>query len=102
MQVTHSDESISSLLDVLAGLQHGRTVDEVARDLQISSDALTCWIRGLDILASLNRENGKMVESPEVRELRRLRMENEYLRQQRDLYRKACGIVSPPGRRGQV
>ena len=33
------------------------------------------------------------VDTAEQRELRRLRLENDYLRQQRDLYRKACGII---------
>ena len=33
-------------------------------------------------------------ETPEQRELRRLRQENDYLRQQRDILKKALGILS--------
>ena len=33
-------------------------------------------------------------ESEEARELRRLRQENEHLRQQRDILKKALGILS--------
>ena len=33
-------------------------------------------------------------ESTEQRELRRLRAENEYLRQQRDILKKALGLLS--------
>ena len=33
-------------------------------------------------------------ETPEQRELRRLRQENDYLRRQRDILKKACSILS--------
>lgn len=95
MQLTESYDSLSPLLDVLAGLQHGRSVDEVASELRISPDALGCWIKSLDILASLNQARPACSETVEQQELRRLRMENEYLRKQRDQYRRACGIVPP-------
>jgi len=34
------------------------------------------------------------IETPEQRELRRLRQENDYLRRQRDILKKALGICS--------
>jgi hypothetical protein len=40
-------------------------------------------------------------ETAEQQELRRLRLENEYLRKQRDLYRKACGVVGAHSPRTQ-
>lgn len=84
-----------SFLSVLAGLQRGRSLEDVARELHISAEALECWINGLGLLASVYGTSASGENSPERSELKRLRAENAYLRQQRDLYRRACGIVGP-------
>ena len=85
---------LAALVDALVQLRSGRTVDEVANQLEIPPAALGRWVSSLDALLPLNPEAD--IAHFEDAELRRLRLENEYLRQQRDLYRKACGLV-PPG-----
>ena len=94
MQLVDPESPVGTFLEVLAGLRQGRTLEEIARELRISSEVLGLWVKGLDILASTNRVQAS--ESPDQRELQRLRQENEYLRKQRDLYRRACGLISPP------
>lgn len=94
MQLVETESPIGSFLEVLAGLRQGRTLEEIARKLEISNEALELWVKGLDILAATKR--GHSEDSAEHKELQRLRQENEYLRKQRDFYRRACGLVSPP------
>ena|SRR2546430_8522937 len=80
--------------DAVALVQSGRAIKEVARDLGISDWSLRHWIR-LDKAGQGLKEPATLAsESPEQRELRRLRQENEYLRRQRDILKKALGILS--------
>jgi transposase len=79
-------------------LRSGVALGDVAEELQISVAALCRWIA--DAAANPRDSGGEC--DPE--ELRRLRLENDYLRKQRDFYRKAAGIVDgdllkPSGRR---
>jgi len=53
---------------------------EVARDLGVTLCSLSRWVHAGDKVTA--RESG---ESEPERELRRLRQENAYLRQQRDI-----------------
>jgi transposase-like protein len=80
--------------NAVALVNSGRTITEVARDLGVSGWSLGHWValakRGLT-----QTEPGTLAsETPEQRELRRLRQENEYLRRQRDILKKAVGILS--------
>ena len=84
---------LAALVDALVQLRSGRSVDEVACDLEIPPAALGRWVSSLDALLPINPD--AEIAQFEDDELRRLRLENEYLRQQRDLYRKACGLVPP-------
>jgi transposase len=78
----------------VALVQSGRSINEVARDLGISDWSLRQWIR-LDKQGQGLTEPATLAsETPEQRELRRLRQENEYLRRQRDILKKALGILS--------
>ena len=80
--------------DAVTLVQSGRAIKEVARDLGISDWSLRHWIR-LDKAGQGLKEPATLAsESPEQRELRRLRQENEYLRRQRDILKKALGILS--------
>ena len=87
------DHPLAALVDALVQLRSGRSVDEVAHDLEIPPAALGRWVSSLDALLPINPD-AEIAQFEDV-ELRRLRLENEYLRQQRDLYRKACGLVPP-------
>ena len=72
----------------------GRPKTQVARDLGISESALYRWIKvyGTDQAQAANT-NGQSVKDLEV-ELKRLRRENEVLRQERDILKKAISIYS--------
>lgn len=73
----------------IALVKAGRTITEVARDLGVSQSALSRWLDGKE--KAIAHESK---ESAAERELRRLRQENEYLREQRDILKKALGILS--------
>jgi len=78
----------------VALVQSGRSIKEVARDLGVSSWSLRHWIR-LDKEGQPLKEPATLAnETPEQRELRRLQQENDYLRRQRDIFKKALGILS--------
>ena len=72
----------------------GRSQGEVSRDLGVSAWSLGEWIKQARAghvptqAATLGAETG------EQRELRRLRQENDYLREQREILKKALGICS--------
>ncbi|MGD9896394.1 MAG: transposase [Candidatus Methylacidiphilaceae bacterium] len=80
--------------NAVALVQGGRTISEVACDLGVSQWSPSEWIA--DIRRGRAWMDSKILtaESPEERELRRLRQENDYLRRQRDILRKALGILS--------
>lgn len=73
----------------IALVKEGRTITEVARDLGVNQCSLSRWVDASEKVAT--RESK---ESVTERELRRLRQENEYLREQRDILKKALGILS--------
>ena len=75
----------------LAQLQAGRSVADVASELEVPATTLKRWLTNGETFGLEGEES--LLDTPEQMELRRLRLENEYLRQQRDLYRKACGML---------
>jgi transposase len=77
----------------IAQVRDGRSIQEVADALHIPMEALADWLRSLGEGSSGGERTSYNFDTPEQKELQRLRLENDYLRQQRDLYRKACGIV---------
>jgi len=80
--------------NAVALVESGREVKEVARDLGISHWSLKNWIK----LAKAGKEQTQVGtmdgESDSQREIRRMRQEIDYLRRQRDILKKALGIVS--------
>ena len=72
----------------------GRTVSRVARDLGVSTWSLGRWVQAANGGQAQSEPKTLAAESDEQRELRRLRQENDYLRQQRDILKKALGILS--------
>ena len=66
----------------------------MARDLGVSDWSLRHWMRSDQVGEEFKEPATLAAETPEQRELRRLRQENEYLRRQRDILKKALGILS--------
>ena len=80
--------------DAVALIQSGRSISEVSRDLGVSNWSLRRWLKESQRGESLSESKTLSAETPEQRELRRLRQENDYLRRQRDILKKACSILS--------
>lgn len=75
----------------------GKPLAQVARDLGISDNTLQGWKQqqqkhGQDAFP------GSGHQPPQDEEMRRLRRENEILRQERDILKKALAIFSQPQR----
>ena len=69
--------------------ESGRTVAEIAEDLGVAKSTLSRWRRELaeqDLLSAPHEDPAK--------ELARLRRENELLRQERDLLKKATAFFA--------
>jgi transposase-like protein len=75
----------------------GRPQIEVARDLGVSTCSLWEWVKKAKAGQPATAPTTVESESPTEREMRRLRQEVEYLRQQRDILKKALGILSAEG-----
>jgi transposase len=72
----------------------GRSQGEVSRDLGVSLWSLGEWIKKAKGGHVPTQAAALGAESEEQRELRRLRQENDYLREQREILKKALGICS--------
>ncbi len=68
----------------------GRTVPEVARDLDLTESALRQWVRQADI--DRGRRDG--LTTAEREELARLRKENRVLREERDILKRASAFFA--------
>ena len=76
-------------------LDEGKTVAEVARDLDLTASALRGWVER----ARANRTNGKTgLTSAEREELARLRKECRELRLERDILKKATVFFAKENR----
>ena len=75
-------------------MRSGRTITEVARDLGVSKWSLGDWVKKAVAGHTLGEPRTLAQETPEQRELRRLRQELEHVSRQRDILKKACGILS--------
>ena len=80
--------------NAVALVRSGRSITQVGRDLGVSTWSLGRWVRGVNLGEALSEPKTLAAETPEQRELRRLRQENDYLRRQRDILKKAVGILS--------
>ena len=80
--------------NAVALVMGGRSQGEVSRDLGVSAWSLGERVKKAKGGQALNHSKTLDAESPEQRELRRLRAENDCLRQQRDILKKALGILS--------
>jgi len=80
--------------NAVALIQNGRSITEVSRDLGVSDWSLRQWLKAIEGSQALNESKRLSSETSEQREIRRLRQENDYLRRQRDILKKACSILS--------
>jgi transposase len=78
----------------VALIQSGRSITEVSRDLGVSHWSLSRWLKDAQSGLALSEPKTLSSETAEQREIRRLRPENDYLRRQRDILKKACSILS--------
>jgi len=80
--------------DAVALIRRGNTIAEVARDLGVAQWTLCRWLKDLEGGKTLSEPGTLAAETAEQRELRRLRQQNDYLRRQREILKKALGILS--------
>ena len=80
--------------NAVALVRGGRSIIAVARDLNVAGCTLGHWVREAKRGAVLTEPMTVAAETPEQRELRRLRQEVAHLREQREILKKACGILS--------
>jgi transposase len=76
----------------------GKTVAEVARDLDLTESALREWVRQADV--DEGRRDG--LTTAEREELARLRKENRVLREERDILKRAAAFMWSRGLCGTV
>lgn len=76
-------------------LEEGKTVAQVARDLELTETALRSWVER----AKADRGQGKpgALNSTEREELARLRKENRQLQMERDFLKKAAAFFAKEG-----
>lgn len=87
--------------NAVALVRGGRTITEVARDLGASKWSLGHWVRQAEEGQLLSEPKTLTLETPEQRELRRLRQELEYVSRQRDilsLNRSTCFLSVAPAK----
>jgi transposase len=70
----------------------GKTIPELAADLGVSGQTLRNWLRQAKIDAGRGRP-GELTTT-EQQELRRLRRENQTLRQEREILKKAAAFFA--------
>jgi transposase len=80
--------------NAVALVKAGRSFKEVANDLGVSSWSLRVWLKRQEKGQPLNQRKALADLTPEQRENRRLRLELEQIRRQRDILKKALAIVS--------
>jgi transposase len=72
-------------------LAEGKTVAQVARDLDLTASALSGWVRQ----ACADQSNGRTgLTTAELEELAQLRKENRSLRMERDLLKKFAAFFA--------
>lgn len=72
-------------------LDQGKTIAQVARDLDLTASALSAWVEQ----ARADRSKGRTgLTTAEREELARLRKENRELRMERDLLKKAAAFFA--------
>lgn len=79
-------------------LQGGKSIEQIATDLGISTQSLKQWKKQLAALPATGLGQRSLAQLEE--ENRRLRREVRHLAQQRDILKKTLGILSTPNDSG--
>jgi transposase len=74
-------------------VEEGRRISELSRELGVGENSLNRWKKKYEE-GKIEPFPGKGRQSPEDAELRRLKRENEILRMERDILKKAAAIFS--------
>lgn len=75
--------------------QQGMTVARVCRDLGISNSALQRWVKEARESKELAFPgHGKQLLTPDQEEIKRLKRENEILREEREILKKATAFFA--------
>lgn len=80
----------------------GRGPTEVARDLGIPRSCLSRWKKAYLEAADSAAPEGSPKPSEQDAEMRRLRKENAYIREQNEILEKTIGIMAEPPRSGGI
>ena len=72
----------------------GKSISQVSRDLGVSQWSVGRWVQAANGGQAPRESKTLAAESDDQREMRRLRQEVDYLREQRDILKKALGILS--------
>jgi len=99
----YSEEFKKEAVDLY--LSSGRPLARVAAELGVSANSLRSWKKALlGGSAVQDRAGGEVLDGadPEqmAEEIRRLRRENDYLRRQREILKKAASILAEDPRAG--
>jgi transposase len=89
---TYSDEFKTGAVSLV--LQDGKSVSEVARDLDLTPSALRAWVDQARVDAGAGAGRPGALSSEERDELARLRRENRVLREERDILKKAAAFFA--------
>ena len=73
-------------------LTSGKTQRQIAKELGVSEWSISTWKKEFD----LDQESNKDIKISAEERIRQLEKENAILRQERDILKKAMGIVSKP------
>jgi transposase len=87
---TYSDEFKAGAVSLV--VQEGKSIGEVARDLDLTESALRSWVAQARVDAGAGRPGA--LTSDERDELARLRRENRVLREERDVLKKATAFFA--------
>jgi transposase len=74
--------------------EKGLSISQASRDLGVPKSNLHKWIRGYGNGNTANAFPGKGKLKPEDEQLKKLQRENEVLRRERDILKKALAIFS--------
>jgi transposase len=81
-------------------LEEGKTMPEVARDLDLTPSAFRNWVeqaradQGQDRTGKSSSSSSSILTTPEREELARLRRENQKLKMERDILKKATAFFA--------
>lgn len=75
-------------------IHSGRTQAQIARELGVSEYSLTLWKRGcLGHVRSAQLDGEQLSSEQMLEKIRQLQKENEYLKRQREILKKAMSIL---------